>query len=299
MSRQPTVRRARPQDSAAAFDVFLAAIVDLTTRQGTPWQPDGETVRERLLPLYLRLGDHAAEWWVAEDADGGEIIGYARSVERGGLFELTEFFVRPGSQSAGVGRELMVRAFPPERGQVRAIVATTDVRAQARYYAAGTVARFPIAALSGAPRAEAAAELGLDAAPATGADLPILDRLEAAVLEFPRGDEFLWLLEEREGWLFRREGTPVGFGFVGRAGSGPVAALDPDDQVPILRHLEARAAALAVAEWSLEVPMINEVAMRHLLGRGFRMDPFLTLLMSSRPFGQFDRFIGFAPPFIL
>jgi hypothetical protein len=29
------------------------------------------------------------------------------------------------------------------------------------------------------------------------------------------------------------------------------------------------------------------------------MDAFLTLLLSSRPFGQFDRFIPFSPPFVL
>jgi hypothetical protein len=45
--------------------------------------------------------------------------------------------------------------------------------------------------------------------------------------------------------------------------------------------------------------MVNEVAMRHLLGRGFKMDTFLTLLMSNRPFGQFDRFLGLSPPFVL
>ncbi|MDQ2854457.1 MAG: hypothetical protein M3R32_06310 [Chloroflexota bacterium] len=45
--------------------------------------------------------------------------------------------------------------------------------------------------------------------------------------------------------------------------------------------------------------MVNEIAMRHLLGQGYRMDTFLTLLLSSRPFGQFDRFIGFGPPIVL
>jgi hypothetical protein len=45
--------------------------------------------------------------------------------------------------------------------------------------------------------------------------------------------------------------------------------------------------------------MVNQVAVRHLLDRGFKIDPFLTLLMSSRPFGQFDRFIGFGPPLVL
>jgi hypothetical protein len=39
--------------------------------------------------------------------------------------------------------------------------------------------------------------------------------------------------------------------------------------------------------------------MRHLLSRHFKMDTFLTFLMSNRPFGQFDRFMGFSPPFVL
>src|SRR6266498_1612450 len=37
------------------------------------------------------------------------------------------------------------------RGEVRSIIATSDVRAQARYYAAGTVARFPLFTMGGAP----------------------------------------------------------------------------------------------------------------------------------------------------
>jgi GNAT superfamily N-acetyltransferase len=53
---------------------------------------------------------------------------------------LTEFFVLPDHQSRGIGRALIERAFPAGRGNVRSIIATSDVRAQARYYAAGAVA---------------------------------------------------------------------------------------------------------------------------------------------------------------
>ena len=45
--------------------------------------------------------------------------------------------------------------------------------------------------------------------------------------------------------------------------------------------------------------MVNEVAMTHLLGRGFRMDTFFTFLLASRPFGRFDRYVCMAPPFVL
>ena len=59
--------------------------------------------------------------------------------------------VRPDRQSRGVGKALLERVFPAGQGTVRSIVATSDVRAQARYYAAGTIARFPIFTLGGAP----------------------------------------------------------------------------------------------------------------------------------------------------
>jgi GNAT superfamily N-acetyltransferase len=306
VSTPPTIRRGTPADSRRAYDVFLASVTDLARRLGITWDPEPERLWTKLEPMYQLLAEHAAEWWVAEDGESresgeaGELIGYARSVERGGLFELSEFFVRPDRQSAGVGGQLLALAYPEGRGEVRAIIATTDVRAQARYYRAGTVARFPIVAMAAPPRAGSdPPDATLEVAVATEADVPALRELEAAVLEFDRGDEFRWLLERREGYLYRRDGRPVASAFVSREGCGPIAALEAADQVAVLTHVEERAAALGLDELSLEVPMVNEVAMRHLLARGFHMDQFLTLLMSSRPFGRFDRFIGFAPPFVL
>lgn len=293
------IRRGTPADTRPAFDVFLAAAADLFARQGMTWEADPEQIWSRLQPLLDRLATHAAEWWLAEDPADGTILGYARSVQRAGLFELTEYFVRPDRQSAGVGTALLKRAFPADRGDVRAIIATTDVRAQSRYYRAGTAARFPIASVEGKPGRTVGGWGDVDVALAGRGDIPALASIERATLEFDRGDEFEWLLAHRDGYLYRQNGRPIGFSFVGPTGSGPIAALDPAQQVPILAHLEARASELGLELLSLEVPMINEVAMRHLLDRGFRIDPFLTLFMSSRPFGRFDRYIGFSPPFIL
>jgi GNAT superfamily N-acetyltransferase len=297
--------RLRPgtaEDSRPAFDVFLPSVVDLSIRLGAPWNPDPD-MWPRMEPIMAMLANHAAEWWVAEDDVNGEMIGYARSVERGGLFELSEFFVLPSRQAAGLGSELLARAFPLGRGEVRAIIATTDLRAQARYYRAGTAARFPILSLLGAPgtaAGTATVDRAIEAQRATEEDIPALTELERSVLGFDRGDEFRWLLEHREGYLYRRAGRIVGSGFLAsRGGVGPVSAAEPADTPGILDHLERRAAELEIAEMSFDVPGPNETAIRHLLDRRFRLDPFLTLLMSSRPFGQFDRFIGFSPPFVL
>jgi GNAT superfamily N-acetyltransferase len=296
------VRPATPDDKRPSFDVFIPAVRELSARQGAPWDPDPDEVWNNQTAFLDFLAAHAAEWWVAEDDGSGKVIGYARSLERGGLFELSEFFVHPENQSAGVGRALLDKAFPDGRGEVRAIIATTDVRAQARYYQAGTVARFPIAGLTGKPGVAAGEPLsnGIEPVAATTDDIGDLSTLERSVLEFDRGNEFEWLLEHREGYLYRHGSEIVGSAFLGPRGAiGPVAAVHPDHLPSILDHIERRGAEREIAEVALEVPMVNEVAMRHLLGRQFKMDTFLTFLNSNRPFGQFDRFMGFSPPFVL
>jgi GNAT superfamily N-acetyltransferase len=281
---------------------MFTSVTDFGARNGTPltgtaaeWWASGER-------MHRFLAAKAAEWWVAEDQDSGTLIGYARSIERGGLLELTEFFVLPTNQSRGVGRALIERAFPAGRGDIRSIIATTDVRAISRYYAAGTVARFPILTIGGVPaRAEASGDLTprrLDGD--SEADLRRVCELERSIVEFARGEpELRWLLEEREGYVYLRGYQAVGFAFVGKDGTGPIAALDPADLRGILLHVEDRAASLETEKLEFQLPGPNEIAMRHLLSRGFRIDPWVNLLMSNRPFGRFDRFIGFGPPVFL
>lgn len=293
-----TLRRATPADARPAFDVSMAAMRDLFARQGNEWTLDPEAFWPVLEPYLTHLATHAAEWWVAEDAADGTMVGYARSVERGGLFELSEFFIRPDRQAAGLGRRLMERAYPLGRGDVRVIIATTDVRGLRRYYAAGTVARFAMASL-GAPPQPTPSAGNLQVVRATLDDLPEIAAIEEAVFGYPRHADYPWLFAQREPYLYRRAGRAVGFAFFSESGQGPIAALEPADLQAILLHLEARAHARGMESISFEVPTINEVAMQHLLGRGFKIDAPLNLLMSNVPFGRFDRLIAFAPAIVL
>ena len=297
----PTLRRGTPDDTRACHDLLWASATDLGRRHGTELDGSSDDWWKGIESVHVFLAAHAAEWWVAEAPGHGELVGYARSIERGGLFELTELFVRPGLQSKGVGRQLIEHAFPIGRGDVRSIIATTDVRATARYYAAGTVARFPYFTLNGEPRRDADRD-GVTADPieTDAGALATVTRIEREVLDFPRGtDELRWLAEARAGHLFTRNGEPIGYAFIQASGAGPIAALEPTDLPAILGHVEALAADAGTERLELEVPAVNEVAIRHLLGRGFHIDPWINLLMSNRPFGRFDRYIGFSPPIFL
>ena len=303
------IRRGRPDDTRACHELMWQAATDLGNRRGTPLDGTADDWWHGMGAVHEQLEESAAEWWVAalDGADGleGGLIGYARSIERGGLVELTEFFVQPGRQGAGLGRALLDRTFPVGRGEIRSIIATSDERALRRYYEAGVVARFPFLALSADP---ADTPPPGDIHPERITDLRAADAVvdvERAVLGYPRGQrEIRALLREREGWLYRggadgTTGDTIGYAFVGPAGSGPIATLEARDLPGVLLHVESRARALGMAKLELEVPSVAETAVRHLLDRGYRISPWLNLLMSDRPFGQFDRFIGFSPPLFL
>ena len=296
------IRRGTPHDSLACHTVMWQAVTDLARRRNLAlegsadeWWVGGSEAE------FTYLARAAAEWWVAEERATGQVVGYARSLQRGGLLELTEFFVEPTQQSKGSGRALLARAFPLERGEVRSIIATTDVRALARYFAADTSARFPLLTLTGPPagaHVSGALEIvTLDAA--RPEHLSAVDSVERSVLGFVRGPtELRWILERREGYLYRRDGRPVGYAFVGKEGAGPIGALDMDDLAWQLLHVESRAHALGAERLSLQVPGVNATAARHLVGRGFQIDAWVNLLMANRPFGQFDRFLPFSPLFL-
>lgn len=295
------VRRGTPDDVRVCHDVLWESVTDLARRHSTPLEGSAAEWWKSAEPLHRFLAGHAAEWWVAEEQGTSGVIGYARSISRGDLLELTEFFVVPGHQSAGVGRVLLERAFPTGRGEVRSIIATTDVRAQSRYVRAGTAARFPFFSLLGSPNRASTSGLTAQVIAADSApERALVSDIERAVLGYPRGDaEISWLLESRTGYLYRRDGSAVGFGFLGEHGVGPIAVLEPEVMPDVLLHIEGQAAAAGIKQLDFQVPGPNEVATRHLLSRGFRFDPWINLLMSNRPFGSFDRFIGFGPPMFL
>ena len=81
--------------------------------------------------------------------------------------------------------------------------------------------------------------------------------------------------------------------------SGPFALLDASDFPAVLAHAESTVQAAGHAHFGLEVPMVNETAVTYLLSRNFKMDVFMAMLMSERPFGNFDSYIVTSPPFFV
>jgi hypothetical protein len=297
-----TYRRGGVEDSAAAFDIFYRSIVDLGQRTGTvaiSGGSDPEALRslwESRRSMFEHLARTASAFWIAE-TDGAP-IGYARAIRRGGTHELTEFFVIPGEQSSGVGGELFRRAFQADGAIHRTIIATLDDRAQVRYLKAGMAGRFPIKYFSREPEpVSIESDLVPQRLDPSSDVLDELGQIDRALIGHERKEDHLWLVADRHGFVYRRAGSIVGYGYVGEA-SGPFGLLEANDFPVVLAHAESH----ACGKWErfgVEVPLVNQTAIRHLLGRSYEMDSFTAIMMSDVEFGDFERYIFFGPPFMI
>lgn len=299
LSTSVTFRPGTGADSYAAFQVFEETLADLIRRFGstrpTSWHDPQALARmwQERRSLFEHLARTADQFWVAESGD--RIIGYARSILRDGVRQLTELFVIPGAQSSGAGRKLLVRAFPAGGTTYRSIIASADFRAQALYLKAGVYPRFPIYYFGRRPEVTTVeSNLIFQPIMASPETLERLGALDSELLGYRRDETHTWLLAERQGYLYYRDDRPVGYGYVGPR-SGPFALLDDSDFPAVLAHAESEAARNE-HEFGLEVPTINRSAMDYLLSRGYQLDTFIAILMSNRPFGRFENYIFTSPP---
>jgi GNAT superfamily N-acetyltransferase len=297
-----TYREGKVEDSATTFEIFYRSISDLGRRTGVTAISGGDDpkVVQDLWPERRSMFEHiartASEFWIAE-ADGAA-IGYARSISRGGSQELTEFFVVPGAQSAGVGSELFRRAFLNRTSTHRSIIATLDDRAQVRYLKAGMAGRFPIKYFSRKPEVvEMEGDLVPERLELTLDTMDALRQIDLAVIGHERPEDHEWLASDRDGFVYLRSGQIVGYGYVGEA-SGPFAMLHAGDFPAALGHAESFAAD-RFDKFGVEVPLVNQSAIGHLLGRGYMMDSFTAIFMSDVEFGDFGRYVFFGPPFMI
>jgi GNAT superfamily N-acetyltransferase len=303
MTMSISLRRGTIEDSYACFVVFWLAIDDLIKRLGIE-EPSDENIEdetllapywERRKPLYEHLARTSDEYWVAERE--GKIIAYARSILRDEMRELTEFFVHPKEQAAGLGKELLAKAFP-EGAENGVIIATPDTRAQIRYLKAGVLARFPISEFSCTPKAvEFSSDLRFQAINETPENLAHLATIDKQVLGHERNADHQFLLKERQGFLYWRHDALVGYGYVGFR-SGPFAVLDASDFQAVLSHAETEASKQHES-FAIEIPMMNRGAADFVLQRGYKLDPFYTFFMSKQAFGNFENYIFTSPPFFM
>lgn len=297
-----TYRQGTAADSQTVFEIWIKALTELGERLGSQPISGGddpevmEAIWQRRGPLFDHLAETASQFWIAEVE--GKPIGYARAIQRGDMHELTEFFVLPGVQAQGIGRELLQRAYPMRPDKTGVIIATQDTRALARYMKHGHTPRFTAVYFQREPQyAPLDSDLGFYPLQGQDWEAQALDELDRQVLEHERQVDHHWLQSDRQGFLYLRDGRPVGYGYQGSS-FGPFALLEASDYPAVLAFAEAEAHGQHKSI-GFEVPLINQQAVQHLLMRGYRMDGFYTQFLSTRSFGRFENYIYTGPPFFL
>jgi GNAT superfamily N-acetyltransferase len=293
-----TFRPGSLDDGFTIYAIFERAIGDFARRSGLSDHPPERDLQEaeKNWPVRRSLFEHlirSADVFLIAEA-GGEPIGYARSILRGEVRDLTDFFVLPGYQAAGVGRAMLERVFPREGAAHRAIIATTDTPALVRYLKAGVYARFPIYNFSRVPRS-LPVDACLEVTPLDESQMEALNAVDQSVLGYTRAVDHHWWMQDRAGFLYRCQGRIIGYGYSGYD-AGPFALLDENLYPAVLSHAES----IAYGKFErihLEVPLINRLAVDYLLNQGYQMSSFTALFMSDSEFGSFSRYIFPAPPF--
>jgi ribosomal protein S18 acetylase RimI-like enzyme len=303
----PIYRRATTGDAGPAAAVLRRALDDFRGRRRAPAVA---VLDEAVAPVLRHLAQTDGEsFWVA--TGGGEVVAFGCGMTRGDLWFLACLFVLPAWQGRGVGRALLERAMAgyPARGGALAVLSDgTNPISNTLYARHGMYPWLPALHLTAAlTDTETHPRLGaLDAAPVSPSDLGDLLAIDDAVGGCDRSLDHAWLMGSagRPGWVFRRHGRPAGYVYLYGDGSqgddyvGPLAAVRPPDQGPMLRFALAELAARGAQRAQLMVPGANSQAQRALWEAGFTFGGPAGLLGASRPFGRFDRY-AFAGPALL
>lgn len=289
-------RLAREDDLLPVVRVFRAAVDDFLARHGLPGVGGADDAR---VPLYRHILRHdGPRFWVAER--DGAVVGFTAAIVRGTWWYYSALFVLPEAQGRGVGRslfELAKAGYPLPGGVAVTITDAVQPSSNTLYARCGLLPRIPVICFSGRPSVPpgwTASQRG-DLEPISVGTLAELREIEAAVTGIDRTVDHGYLLslgEVRRGWLLRRAGRPVGYVFVDTRGMiGPVASLRPADMTVLMGHGLGTLAKHGTESVSVAVPGPNVGAQRVLWEAGLVFENPSGLLLMSRPFGRFDRYV--------
>jgi GNAT superfamily N-acetyltransferase len=285
-----TIRRATADDARPTYDVFLDAADHLAQTRG--WAPTARPPDppQRFLAFRASALRHDPDgFWVAEDDTG--LVGFGIAVQREHVWYLAALHVRPAFQSRGIGAEIIRRSLAAARpGSLLTVGADArNPASNALYGRFGMFPETPLIPLSG-PSGAGDTRILVPGAPAED-DLAAIDR---AVLDVARPEDhaFWGSVSSLRAFTVVRDGRTAGYAYVQADGAiGPIAVLDPVDLAPALEASIAVAAELGATTAHVRIPGAARDAVRSLLARGWRYGDAVTLVLTSAPWGLWDRYV--------
>ena len=295
-------RPARADELQATQQLIVGSINDLTERHGFGAMA---TVRTPEFQVFSLHDDPGGLWTTDED---GQIVGSAFAWACGDLWFLAELFVSPERQSKGIGNELLRRMLDhagASGATCKALLTFTFNRtSQALYIRHGMFPRCPVymfGAAADAVTARLPAER-LDTAPIqrTDAHRALLADIDASALGVSREKHHRYLAGEAtmKGYLLFAGDACVGYAYVNSFGHvGPLAVTASAAIAPAFATALALAAGTGARQISAFIPGASEAALTVATAAGMRIN-LPMLLMSSREFGDWSRYLPRNPGFM-
>ena len=291
------IRPARPSDFAACARLCLDSLRDLSRRQGQP--PPDVPLRSVIVFLRhaLRTDPHGFHVAVVR----GRIVCYAITILRGRTQFLAEFFGRPGTQSRGVGRQVLTRAFEaprPPRGTVRCVVASLDLRAQALYAKFGMLPRTILYHVGGKPTKSTVGGVELRQVGPTGRSTQrardLAARFDRPLREARRDIDQRYFFTVAKGTRFfeaQAGGKTVGYVVIqGDGAIGPGGVLDRSLSAGLMSAAIAKAHQIGMKTVFAWIPGLNAGALMAAFAAGLKIE-FLTAWMASRDIGRLESYL--------
>jgi ribosomal protein S18 acetylase RimI-like enzyme len=296
-----TYRPAKAEDLEPATRIVQKAYNDLRVQHGLP---PSSSLNPPLFQTFS-LAEPSSSLWAVE-ADG-ELQGFVFAWMRQRFWFLAQLFVRPGTQSKGVGQAMLSRTMrhaEENGGQNRALITMAyNTASTGLYIRNGLYPREPLLRLvAPAPLlAERIATPGLEAVPIEPWPSPRewLDRIDEEVLGFRRKSHHAFQLGVAARALrVEQAGRPVGYAYVSGAGHvGPLAVSPGADAGEALKAAVRGALEVQPKQVSVVVPGRADRMLDVAFGLGFRIDePFV--LLSAPPFGDWSRYLPSNPGFM-
>jgi GNAT superfamily N-acetyltransferase len=285
-------------DLGAAMYIGREAMDWLRRSQGEetqPWQPSQPAAQRHL----LRTDPEGA--WIAEM--NGVPVGYSMALVRGDIWFLAQLFVQPDQHGHGIGAELLRRAQDYGRAcgaRAFSVVASSSRVAHALYMRAGMFATGigyrmtgMLAPLLDLPQPNAGTQRIVDCSEW----LDGIAALDRAVFGAERRADHAFYLDTatRPGpeasFGLARGSNLLAYGYAIASGGfiAPLAAQEPEDQLPVLRMAAEWLIEHEVSTGDMLVLSHNRTIMRALLAAEWKSRGWV-FLMTSEEFGQFDRY---------
>ncbi len=289
-------------DIPEAARVYAAAINELNQQHGF-----GDQLADSVLPnpfYAFSLREEPEGFWVAEADD--EIVGMTISWLRGSFWFLACLFISPSHQNQRIGRELLDRALKHgSQGKVtnRALITFAYNGASiALYMRHGINPREPLYRMTG--DATAARSIHnetewldwdeLQSVPDSIRQLCRIDQ-QALGISLDKHHQYLLNAEGATCYLFRKGDVAEGYAYVWSNGHvGPLAAASSEPFRGMMHTALGLAARQNTNQVSVLIPGCNEQAVETALEHRMRIALPL-LLMSSRPFGNWARYLFHSP----